>query len=152
MGGWRRTLPPQASRPATHRVNLALPTARPPLMSDIRSAALACRAATATLAQLDTEARNALLRAMADALDTQADPILAANARDIEAAQAHGTSGALLDRLRLDATGLAGVAAAVREVADMPDPVGQGLGEPAAGGDHFCRQGSPTARHPALPR
>ena len=94
-------------------------------MSDIRSAALACRAAAATLAQLDTEARNALLRAMADALDTQADPILAANARDIEAAQAHGTSGALLDRLRLDANRLAGISAAVREVADLPDPVGQ---------------------------
>ncbi|TDK32894.1 glutamate-5-semialdehyde dehydrogenase [Luteimonas terrae] len=94
-------------------------------MSDIRSAALACRDAAATLAQLDTDARNALLRAMADALDTQAESILAANARDIEAAQARGTSGALLDRLRLDANRLAGVSAAVREVADLPDPVGQ---------------------------
>lgn len=94
-------------------------------MSDIRFAALACRDAAATLAQLDTDARNALLRAMADALDTQAESILAANARDIEAAQARGTSGALLDRLRLDANRLAGVSAAVREVADLPDPVGQ---------------------------
>ncbi|WP_279487334.1 glutamate-5-semialdehyde dehydrogenase [Luteimonas terrae] len=102
-----------------------VPTARPFTMSDIRSAALACRDAAATLAQLDTDARNALLRAMADALDTQAESILAANARDIEAAQARGTSGALLDRLRLDANRLAGVSAAVREVADLPDPVGQ---------------------------
>ncbi|KPN20148.1 gamma-glutamyl phosphate reductase [Xanthomonas sp. Mitacek01] len=94
-------------------------------MRDIRSAALACRDAAAQLAQLDTEARNALLRAMADALDTQAEAILAANARDIEAAQSRGTSGALMDRLRLDANRLAGVSAAVREVADLPDPVGQ---------------------------
>ena len=94
-------------------------------MSEIRSAALACREAAATLAQLDTAARNALLHAMADALDANAAPILAANARDIEAAEARGTSGALLDRLRLDASRLAGVSAAVREVADLPDPVGQ---------------------------
>ncbi|PBJ83246.1 glutamate-5-semialdehyde dehydrogenase [Lysobacteraceae bacterium NML93-0399] len=94
-------------------------------MSEIRSAALACREAAATLAQLDTAARNALLHAMADALDANAAPILAANARDIEAAEARGASGALLDRLRLDANRLAGVSAAVREVADLPDPVGQ---------------------------
>jgi len=94
-------------------------------MSEIRSAALACREAAATLAQLDTAARNALLHAMADALDANATSILAANTRDIEAAEARGTSGALLDRLRLDANRLAGVSAAVREVADLPDPVGQ---------------------------
>jgi len=94
-------------------------------MREIRTAALACRDAAAQLAMLDTDARNALLREMADALDAHADPILAANARDIEAAQARGTAGALLDRLRLDRDRLAGVSAAVREVADLPDPVGQ---------------------------
>lgn len=94
-------------------------------MSEIRTAALACRDAAAQLAMLDTGARNALLRAMADALDADASSILAANARDIEAAEARGTAGALLDRLRLDADRLAGVSAAVREVAALPDPVGQ---------------------------
>lgn len=94
-------------------------------MSQIRTAALACRDAAAQLGMLDTDARNALLRAMADALDTHADTILAANARDIEVAEARGTTGALLDRLRLDAPRLAGVSAAVREVADLPDPVGR---------------------------
>ncbi|MDR7192770.1 glutamate-5-semialdehyde dehydrogenase [Luteimonas terrae] len=94
-------------------------------MREIRTAALACRDAAAQLAMLDTDARNALLRAMADALDAQADAILAANARDIEAAEARGTTGALLDRLRLDAARLAGLSAAVREVAELPDPVGQ---------------------------
>ncbi len=94
-------------------------------MREIRTAALACRDAAARLAMLDTGARNALLHAMADALDADADSILAANARDIEAAEARGTAGALLDRLRLDAGRLAGVSAAVREVAALPDPVGQ---------------------------
>lgn len=94
-------------------------------MREIRTAALACRDAAARLAMLDTGARNALLHAMADALDADADSILAANARDIEAAEARGTAGAMLDRLRLDAGRLAGVSAAVREVAELPDPVGQ---------------------------
>lgn len=94
-------------------------------MSGIRTYALACRDAAAQLAMLDTGARNALLHAMADALDAHADAILVANARDIEAAEARGTTGALLDRLRLDAARLAGVSAAVREVAELPDPVGQ---------------------------
>ncbi|MDR6992396.1 glutamate-5-semialdehyde dehydrogenase [Luteimonas sp. 3794] len=94
-------------------------------MSEIRTAALACRDAAAQLAMLDTDARNALLRGMADALDTRADAILAANARDIEAAETRGITGALLDRLRLDASRLAGVSAAIRDVADLPDPVGQ---------------------------
>ncbi|NYZ64040.1 glutamate-5-semialdehyde dehydrogenase [Luteimonas deserti] len=94
-------------------------------MSEIRTAALACRDAAAQLAMLDTDARNALLRSMAAALDTNSDVILAANVRDIDAAQARGTTGALLDRLRLDRARLAGMSAAVRDVADLPDPVGQ---------------------------
>lgn len=94
-------------------------------MREIRTAALACRDAAAQLAMLDTDARNTLLRAMANALDAQVDAILAANARDIEAAETRGITGALLDRLRLDAPRLAGVSAAVREVAELPDPVGQ---------------------------
>ncbi|VXB68707.1 gamma-glutamylphosphate reductase [Luteimonas sp. 9C] len=94
-------------------------------MSEIRTAALACRDAAAQLAMRDTDARSALLRTMADALDAQAGAILAANARDIEAAETRGTTGALLDRLRLDAARLAGVSAAVRAVAELPDPVGQ---------------------------
>ena len=62
---------------------------------------------------------------MADALDQDAGAILAANARDLEAARANGTTGAMLDRLALDSTRLAGIAKALREVAALPDPVGQ---------------------------
>ena len=94
-------------------------------MSDIRQQALQCRTAAQALAQLETAAKDALLRTMADALDQDAGAILAANARDLEAARANGTTGAMLDRLALDSTRLAGIAKALPEVAALPDPVGQ---------------------------
>src|SRR5262249_5685825 len=51
--------------------------------------------------------------------------VLAANRADLDAARARGTKGALLDRLMLDESRLRGVAASVREVAALPDPVGE---------------------------
>ena len=94
-------------------------------MTDIKTLALQCRDAATAIASLPTEAKNALLRAMADALLADEAVILAANARDIEAAAAKGIGSAMLDRLRLDTARLQGIAAAVREVAELPDPVGQ---------------------------
>jgi glutamate-5-semialdehyde dehydrogenase len=91
----------------------------------ITQQALQCRDAATSIATLSTQAKTALLRAMADALLADEVPILAANARDIEAAAAKGIGSAMLDRLRLDAARLQGIAAAVREVAELPDPVGQ---------------------------
>lgn len=94
-------------------------------MTDIKTLALQCRDASAAIASLPTEAKNALLGAMADALLADEAVILAANARDIEAAATKGIGSAMLDRLRLDTARLQGIAAAVREVAELPDPVGQ---------------------------
>ena len=94
-------------------------------MTDIKTLALQCRDASAAIASLPTEAKNALLRAMADALAADEAAILAANGRDLEAATAKGIGSAMLDRLRLDTARLQGIAAAVREVAELPDPVGQ---------------------------
>ena len=94
-------------------------------MSDIRTRALACRDATPAIATLDADARNALLRDMAAAIDAQTDAILAANAKDMAGAADKGVQGAMLDRLRLDAGRVAAIADAVREVADLPDVVGQ---------------------------
>lgn len=91
----------------------------------IRAQALACRDAAQAVAALSTDAKNALLRAMADALQADAAAILAANADDLRAAEAKGIGSAMLDRLMLDAQRLAGIANALREVADLPDPVGQ---------------------------
>lgn len=92
--------------------------------STIRAQALACREAAQAVAALSTEAKDALLRAMADALDADAPVILAANAEDLRAAEAKGIAGAMLDRLKLDPARLATIANAVREVATLPDPVG----------------------------
>lgn len=86
--------------------------------------ALACRDAVATIASLDTVAKRRLLHRMADALAADEAFVLDANAQDMKAAEANGTSTAMLDRLRLDAKRLAGIVAAVREVATLPDPVG----------------------------
>ena len=94
-------------------------------MSTIQQQALQCRDAAHSIAQLSSDAKNTLLRAMADALEADREAILAANARDMDAAAAKGITGAMLDRLKLDDKRLAGIASAVREVADLPDPVGQ---------------------------
>lgn len=94
-------------------------------MSDIKTQALEAREAALAIAQLSTTGKDALLRAMADALEADAATILEANARDIEAAAAKGVGSAMQDRLRLDAKRLKGVADALREVAGLPDPVAQ---------------------------
>lgn len=94
-------------------------------MSDIRTLALQCRQAAQTLGLLSTQARSELLLSMADALDADADTILAANDRDLQAARDKGVGAAMLDRLMLNPTRLAGVANALREVAALPDPVGE---------------------------
>src|SRR5690554_3117438 len=94
-------------------------------MTDIRQLALDCREAAHAVARLPTDAKDAMLRDMADQLLADAPAILAANAQDMGAARAKGVGEAMLDRLRLDEARLAGVADALREVADLPDPVGQ---------------------------
>jgi len=83
------------------------------------------RAAQRVLARLsDTEKADAL-RAAASALRGAAPAILEANARDVAAGEEKGLTGAMLDRLRLDSARLAGIADAVEQVANLPDPVGQ---------------------------
>ncbi len=92
---------------------------------DVRALAIAAREAQTAVAALDADARSAVLRDMADALEAQRDAILAANQADIAEAQERGLGVALIDRLRLDAARLASVATGVRAVAQLPDPVGQ---------------------------
>ncbi len=87
--------------------------------------AQAGRAAQLQLARLASDQRAAGLRAAAHALRQQEAQILSANAQDMAAGEARGLSGAMLDRLRLDAGRLAAIADAVAAVADLPDPVGQ---------------------------
>ena len=94
-------------------------------MSDIRTLAVQCRDAAQQLGLLSSQARSTLLKSMADALESDAGSILAANARDLQAARDKGVGSALLDRLALNPERLRGVADALREVAALPDPVGE---------------------------
>jgi glutamate-5-semialdehyde dehydrogenase len=85
--------------------------------------------ASRALAVLPAASKNRILSAMADALLAQGDAILAANAIDLAAGQAKGLSAAMLDRLMLNPTRLAAMAQGVREVVDLPDPVGESLAD-----------------------
>ncbi len=87
------------------------------------------RAAAHELVKLTTAQKNAILLAMADEIEARQEAILEANAKDLARARENGLSSAMIDRLTLDPKRLAAVAAAVREVATLPDPVGEQLAE-----------------------
>src|SRR6187551_809795 len=87
--------------------------------------ALAGRAAQRELARMEDSGKAAALCAAAAALRAATPRILEANARDLVAGEANGLSGAMLDRLRLDEGRLEGIAAAVEQVAALPDQVGR---------------------------
>ncbi|WP_296721711.1 glutamate-5-semialdehyde dehydrogenase [Erythrobacter sp.] len=91
----------------------------------IGSLARAARLAQRKLAAMTSAQRAAALHLAADRLEASAPAILTANAEDIAAGEARGIAKAMLDRLALDEARLAGIAAAVRAVADLPDPVGE---------------------------
>ena len=80
------------------------------------------REASRALAALDGGARDAALAAIAAALDRRAGEVLDANAADV--AQAAGQTSAIVDRLRLDPGRVSAIAAGVREIAGLPDPIG----------------------------
>jgi glutamate-5-semialdehyde dehydrogenase len=83
------------------------------------------RDASRVLATLGSGAKNAALEAIAVALLERSGEILEANARDLEAGRENGLSPALLDRLALDEQRVAAMAAGAREIAALPDPVGE---------------------------
>ena len=85
------------------------------------------KAASATLARLDSGTKDAALRAIADALEARTPEIIEANQRDMEAGRESGLSAALLDRLELTAERIGGIAAGARQVAALPDPVAEVL-------------------------
>ena len=91
----------------------------------IREMGCKARAASRTLALLDTARRNAILVSMAEQIEADEKKILAANAIDVAAAQEKGLTSAMIDRLRLDAKRVSAIAEALRDVAKLPDPVGE---------------------------
>jgi glutamate-5-semialdehyde dehydrogenase len=94
----------------------------PELMDDLGRRA---RTAALDLARSSAEQRIAALVAAADAIMTRSDEILAANAKDMQAAEQKGLSGSMLDRLLLDESRIAAMADGIRQIAKLPDPLGK---------------------------
>ncbi|GIH70205.1 glutamate-5-semialdehyde dehydrogenase [Sphaerimonospora thailandensis] len=92
---------------------------------DFLKVAHAAREAATVLAPMPRAPKDTALRVVADALVAATDEIVAANAVDVDRAREGGTAEAMIDRLRLDADRIAKIAEAVRQVADLPDPVGE---------------------------
>jgi glutamate-5-semialdehyde dehydrogenase len=86
------------------------------------------KAAARQLAVLSSAAKNAALRGMADCLETEQQRILVANAIDVEAGKIKGLSPSLIDRLSLTAQRISAMAEGLRQVAALPDPIGECLG------------------------
>ncbi|MFQ5895307.1 MAG: glutamate-5-semialdehyde dehydrogenase [Nitrospinota bacterium] len=91
----------------------------------VRAMAEGARRAVRALRCLSTEVKNRALHAMAERLVGGADPLLAANAEDLARARERGLSGALVDRLLLNPDRIARMADGIRQVATLPDPVGE---------------------------
>lgn len=108
--------------------NSAVPVSGPagssvPIAELGRRAKIASRA----LARASSSQKDAALRAAADLLEARSDEILEANAGDVSAAETDGVSSTVIDRLRLTAARVASMAAGLRQVAGLPDPVGEVL-------------------------
>ncbi|WP_319437432.1 glutamate-5-semialdehyde dehydrogenase [Mycobacterium sp. RTGN5] len=97
------------------------------LRDQVHDAARRARVASRTLGSLTTTAKDRALHAAADAVLAHAHQILAANVRDLDAARAAGTAEAMLDRLALNPGRIDGIAAGLRQVAGLPDPIGEVL-------------------------
>lgn len=95
-----------------------------PIAHTVVDMAAAAREASHGMAKLSSAVKNRLLLAMADALIASAAEIIAANGKDLEAGRQKGLADAMLDRLMLNESRIAAMAAALREVAALPDPVG----------------------------
>jgi glutamate-5-semialdehyde dehydrogenase len=90
----------------------------------VQGQAQKARSAALTLSSATRATKDAALLAMADALAKSETAILEANARDVSRAEENGTSPALIDRLRLTPDRIAGMVEGLRELAALPDPVG----------------------------
>jgi len=82
------------------------------------------RRAAVSMSRAETAAKNAALHAMAEAIDQAHDRLIAENRKDLDAGRRDGLDEALLDRLTLNAERIAGMADGLRQIAQLPDPVG----------------------------
>ncbi|CAM4281683.1 glutamate-5-semialdehyde dehydrogenase [Nocardia ninae] len=100
-------------------------TTEPDVREVVHEAARKARVASRVLAQLTTAQKNDALHAAADALLAAADQVLDANAEDVQAAQSANVEESLIDRLRLTKARIDGIASGLRQVAGLPDPIGE---------------------------
>jgi glutamate-5-semialdehyde dehydrogenase len=94
------------------------------IIEEVAKIATNARQASHAMAKLTSGAKDRLLLAMADALVAAAPDIIAENSKDLAAGEQKGLSSAMLDRLMLNEARISGMAAALREVAALADPVG----------------------------
>ena len=94
-------------------------------MTQLEMQGLAAKNASRVLSIAGTAKKNAALEAIASALETRQEEILAANQEDMTAAKAAGMRPSLQDRLALDGSRIAGIVDGVRQVAALPDPIGE---------------------------
>src|SRR3954447_6361999 len=95
------------------------------VVASVTDLCLAAKAAARPLAATPSAVKDAALHAIADALEARVGEVLEANARDLEAGREAGLSAALMDRLALHPGRIGAIAAAVRSIAALPDPVGE---------------------------
>jgi glutamate-5-semialdehyde dehydrogenase len=94
------------------------------MMSEVRQKALLAKQSSRALSILTSEQKNEALRLMAEALLTQQESIIAANQEDLQRGQEQGLSKSLLDRLALNPKRIADMADGLRQIVELPDPVG----------------------------
>ncbi|MET0758397.1 MAG: glutamate-5-semialdehyde dehydrogenase [Mycobacterium sp.] len=99
----------------------------PDLREQVHDAARRARVAARTLGTLSTATKDRALHAASDAVLARTHDILAANREDLDTAREAGTPAAMLDRLALDPQRVDGIAAGLRQVAGLPDPIGEVL-------------------------
>ncbi|QJW46446.1 glutamate-5-semialdehyde dehydrogenase [bacterium BFN5] len=97
-------------------------------MTELKNKGQAAKTAARKLAVLPTTIKNNALMNMADALTDNCTRILAANAKDLAHGKQKGLTQSLLDRLMLDETRISAMAEGLRQIAALPDPIGEGLG------------------------
>ena len=94
---------------------------------DLQAIGRQAKQAARRLATIGSDAKNRALLAIADALTAHQDEILRANQHDLQAAREAGVTGYIIDRMVLTPERLAAIASDVRDVAALPDPIGQGF-------------------------
>lgn len=109
-------------------------------MGDVRAIAQLAKQASGALSQLSTEQKNQALLEMAAALIKEQDSIITANQIDLEEGRSNGTSESLLDRLALNPARIEAMAEGLRQIVELPDPVGDTLEETTRPNGLFIRK------------